>query len=253
MDLDFYDANLYFGRPTREVYNPARDASELLRRLDGYGVHQALAYHVAERDVSPVAGNAMTSREIAGHDRLWGCWTILPPQTREVVQQGAEFFAQMKQQRIIALRAFPGLHNYLLQRTVFGKWLDEVSERQIPVLLSIEHGVSWPVAYSLLTDYPLLTCVLCDIGIWGVDRYTWPLLEQYPNVYLETSLVALEDGGMEAIVRRYGADRLLFGSGFPDRYPESAILQLLHADITLDDRRRIAGGNLKRLAEQVQY
>ena len=136
---------------------------------------------------------------------------------------------------------------------MFGKWLDEVSERQIPVLLSIEHGVSWPVAYSLLADYPLLTCVLCDTGIWGVDRYTWPLLEQYPNVYLETSLVALEDGGMEAIVRRYGADRLLFGSGFPDRYPESAILQLLHADITLDDRRRIAGGNLKRLAEQVQY
>jgi hypothetical protein len=251
MDLELCDVNLYYGRPMRAVYDPACSAGELLERMDGYGISQALTYNVAERDVSPVTGNAMTSREIAGHERLWGCWTILPPQTREVIQD--DFFAQMKQQHIVALRAFPAMHNYLLLRAVFGKWLDEVSDRRIPLLLSLEHGVSWPVAYHLLEEYPRLTCVLCDIGIWGVDRYTWPLLEQYPNVHVETSLVALEDGGMEATVKHYGAERLLFGSNYPMRYPESAILQLLHADIADENKRKIGSLNFRRLMEQVQY
>src|SRR5919198_5179220 len=252
MNLELCDVNLYFGRPTRGVYNPACSADDLLQRMDGYGITQALVYHVAERDVSPVTGNAMTSQAIAGRDRLWGCWTVLPPQTREVVRDGEDFFTQMKQQRIVALRAFPGMHNYLLNRTVFGDWLDQVSARRIPLLLSLEKGVSWAVAYHLLEEYPQLTCVLCDIGIWGVDRYTWPLLERYPNVYLESSLVALEDGGMEATVSRYGAGRLLFGSAFPERYPESAILQLLHTDISDDDKHMIGSGNFMRLLCNIQ-
>ena len=252
MNLELCDINLYIGRPTREVYDPACNAGELEKRLDGYGISQALVYHVAEKDASPVTGNALTSQAIAGHERLWGCWTILPPQTREVMKDGEDFFAQMKQQRIAALRAFPGPHNYLLCRTVFGRWLDEVSVRRIPLLLSLEKGVSWLVAYQLLEQYPQLTCVLCDIGIWGVDRYTWPLLENYPNVYLDTSLVALEDGGMEATVARYGAERLLFGTDFPERYPESSILQLIHAEISDDDKRKIGAGNFKRLICNIQ-
>jgi uncharacterized protein len=126
-----------------------------------------------------------------------------------------------------------------------------VCERRVPLLLSLENGVTWPLVYQLLEAYPSLTCVLCDIGIWGVDRYTWPLLESFPNVYLETSLVALEDGGMEATVARYGAERLLFGSGFPVRYHESAILQLLHADISDEDKQKIASTNLERVLGQV--
>ena len=253
MNLELCDVNLYIGRPTRAVYDPACSADELVKRLDGYEISQALVYHIAQKDVSPVSGNALTSQAIAGHERLWGCWTILPPQTREVLKDGEDFFAQMKQHHIAALRAFPAPHNYLLCHTVFGHWLDEVSTRRIPLLLSMEKGVSWEVVYRLLEQYPQLTCVLCDIGIWGVDRYTWPLLENFPNVYLDTSLVALEDGGLEATAARYGAERLLFGSNFPERYPESAILELLHAEISDEDKRKIGAGNFKRLLAQAQY
>ena len=86
MNLELCDVNLYIGRPTRAVYDPACSADELVKRLDGYGISQALVYHIAQKDVSPVSGNALTSQAIAGHERLWGCWTILPPQTREVLK-----------------------------------------------------------------------------------------------------------------------------------------------------------------------
>lgn len=251
MNLELFDVNLYLGRPTRSVHQPASSTRELLAALDHSDIRQALVWHVAQRDVSPLSGNPMLSEAIQGSNRLWGCWTILPPQTDAVLCDG--FFAQMQRQRIVALRAFPGPHLYLLTRIVFGRWLEEIVTRRIPLLLSLEKGISWPAVYQLLEQYPQLTCVLCDIGVWGVDRYTWPLLENYPNVYVETSLLALEDGGVEATVARFGADRLLFGSGFPERYPESAILQLLHADIAEGDKHKVASGNLMRLLSQIRY
>lgn len=253
MKLDLFDSNLFIGRPTRGAHAPAAVLPELITALDQAETRRALVWHVAQRDVSPLTGNVMLGEALAGagSDRLWGCWTIAPPQTDAVLC--GDFFAQMKHQRITALRAFPTPHNYLLDRVVFGHWLDEMAERRIPLLLSLEKGIAWPAVYHLLDQCPKLTCVLCDIGIWGVDRYTWPLLDHYPNVYVETSLLALEDGGVEATVAHAGAGRLLFGSAFPERYPESAILQLLHAEISEADKQQVASGNLERLLTEAQF
>ena len=92
----------------------------------------------------------------------------------------------------------------------------------------MEKGTSWQGVYTLMEDFPELTCILCDIGIHGVDRYTWPLLETYKNLYLETSLLALGYGQMEATVKKFGAERILFGSGFPVQDCKSAVESLYH-------------------------
>jgi predicted TIM-barrel fold metal-dependent hydrolase len=135
---------------------------------------------------------------------------------------------------------------------VFGSFLDEVAQRRIPLLLSLERGVTWRDVYQLLGEYPELTCLLCDIGIWGQDRFVWPLLERYPRVFVETSLVSLEAGGLEAGVKRFDASRFVFGSGFPVRYPEAALLDLLQADLPVRDREAIASANLERLLSEVR-
>ncbi|MBU4286359.1 MAG: amidohydrolase, partial [Verrucomicrobia bacterium] len=191
------------------------------------------------------------AKALAGRKNLFGCWTILPPQTGEVITP--DFFRRMQRNRIIALRAFPDHHRYLLNRVVFGKFLDEVTERRIPLMLSVEKASGgWPAIYNFLAEFPNLTCILCDLGIWNSDRYTWPLLENYPNIFLETSLLALEDAGIEETVTRYGAERLLFGSNFPERYLEAATLALLHAAIPAADKRKIASANLEKLIQKTQ-
>jgi len=250
MNLRFFDINLYLGRPKRAVYGAVPSGQELVSGLDSLGVSEAVVWHIAQYDHDPVDGNALIAREIAGQERLHGCWTLLPPQTREVIRE--DFFRRMKESRIVALQAFPDAHRFLMNRITFGKFLDEVSERGIPLLVHLDRGNSYAGVYRLLEDYPQLTCVLCDVGIWGCDRYTWPLLEHFRNVRVETSLLALEDGGVEATVRRFGAERLLFGTGFPDRYPEAAMLQLRHADIPDPDKEKIASGNLEDMIRREQ-
>lgn len=252
MNLTFFDANLCFGRSMKAIYAPAVTAADLQRRMAQSGVAKGLVWHVAQRDYAASDGNRLLARAIAGRKNLYGCWTLLPPQTGEVITP--DFFTRMKANRIAALRAFPAHHRFMLNRVVFGTFMDEVAERRIPLLLSLEKGSGgWPEIYQFLAEYPGLTCVLCDTGIWNSDRYTWPLLEAYPRVYLETSLLALEDAGIEETVARYGADRLLFGTGFPERYSEAGTLAVRHADIPAAAKKKIASANLEKLIREAQF
>jgi uncharacterized protein len=250
VNLTFFDANLCFGQPIRATYKPAATAADLQRAMATTGIAKGLVWHVAQRDYAASDGNMLLAKAITNRKNLVGCWTILPPQTGEVVTP--DFFRRMERHRIVALRAFPGQHNYLLNRVVFGKFLDEVTERRIPLLLSLEKGCTWAGVYQLMAEFPNLICILCDLGIWNTDRYTWPLLETYPNVFLETNLLALEDAGIEATVARYGAGRLLFGSNFPERYPEAAMLAIRHAAIPASAKRKIASANLEGLLQRAQ-
>lgn len=251
MNLTFFDANLCFGRPIRAVYQPAQTANDLRQVMTKTGIAKGLVWHVAQHDYAACDGNRLLAKAIAGRKNLYGCWAILPPQTEEVITP--DFFRRMQRNRIFALRAFPDHHRYLLNRVVFGKFLDEVSERCIPLLLSLEKSsVTWPAVYQIMAEFPNLTCILCDIGIWNSDRFTWPLLETYPNVFLETSLLAQEDAGIEETMKRYGAERLLFGSNFPERYPEAAILSLTHAALSPKEKQQIAATNLEDLIRRIQ-
>jgi len=252
MKLDFFDANVYIGRPMRTVLRPVRNSAELLAEMDRAGIEKSLVWHIAEHDAGPMDGNRLTSREISGQERMLGCWAILPPRTREVIDRG--FFRQMKQNRIAALRAFPHLHNFLLNRVTFGKFLDEVSERKIPLLLSVQsqRNVSWSEIYDLVKEFPKLTCIICDVGDWSPNRYTWPLLENYPNVYLETSGVSVVEGCLEDTAREFGAKRLVFGTSLPEKYPDAAMLQLIHADIPDADKKKIASGNLEKIIDRIE-
>jgi hypothetical protein len=248
--MKFFDANVCVGLGTRETPGAVADAAALLAAMDGAGLDRALVWHLAQHDLSPPDGNRLLAEALAGCPRLVGTWALLPPQTGETIVPG--FFAAMDAAGVRALRAFPEPHRFLMRRAVFGGFLDEVSDRRIPLLVSLERGFNWPAVYDLLEAYPRLTCVLCDVGIWGQDRNVWPLLEGFERVYAETSLVSLEAGGLEAGVRRFGAGRYLFGSAFPFRYPEAPIMDLLHADLPEEDKRAIAGGNLARLLAEVR-
>lgn len=249
-DLELLDANFFLGKPvTPTDYGTYSGIDELTAEMAGAGVTGGLVWHIAQRDCAQVEGNRLLAEAIRDRENLWGCWTITPPQTREVVGPG--LFAEMKANRIYALRAYPEHHRYMLRRSVFGSFFDELTERRIPLLVPIVKDATWPAVYDLLEEAPEMTVVLCDLTTWGCDRWTWPLMAKYRNVYVETSYLSLHEGELEGMVSEFGADRVLFGSGFPEKYVEAAALQLAHADISDEDKRKIAAGNLRRLMAEV--
>ena len=77
------------------------------------------------------------------------------------------------------------------------------------------------------------------------------LLAACPNVYLETSNFIGQDH-VTQFVRRFGAERLLYGSFLPVNDPYTAAGMILDADISEADKEKIAGGNLRRLVQGVK-
>ena len=248
--MNFFDCNTFLGRPARrEIYPPAPTAEDVLSEMDFCGVERALVWHIAQFDASPHLGNDLLAQAIAPHPRLLGCWSLLPNQAREFPPFD-DFLQAMRQSRVVALRAFPNDHHFLLNAVAMGSWLEPMVAHRIPLFLSVARGADWNIAYALLAEYPDLVCVICDHGCWGEDRRFRPLIERYPHVYVDTSQYLL-DGGIEAFVRDYGSERLLYGSGFPASHFGGMMLAIQHARISAEAKAAIASNNLDRILAEV--
>ena len=246
--MEFFDCNCWFGLPQKRHLAPVRTADRLLAAMDRSGIAKALVWHITQRECFASAGNDVLAKAIRRRDRLAGCWTILSPQCGET-PPARELFERMAETNLRALRAFPNDHRYLLNRVTLGPLLDGAARRRVPLLLSVAKGAGWPEVYGLLAEFPDLTCVVCDHGCWGTDRQFRPLIEKYPRVYVDLAAYLL-DGGIEDFVEKYGPDRMLFSTGFPDAYHGGMMLALRHARISEAAKRAIASGNLERILSE---
>jgi hypothetical protein len=242
--LRFFDCNCAFGPYRTRVFRFARTAAELIEEMDFANIERALVYHTAMRFDHPSVGNELVVRETSDFPRLLPTWAILPSQTGE--QPPLEtILLEMRRYGIRALRLFADDHRYFLDGITWGDQMAVFMERRIPLLIR----ASLDRIATLLRSFPKLVVVTGSQGSNPLDRYAWPLVERYPNLIFETSSY-LVDGGIEEFCKRYGAARLVFGSGFPDNAGGAAMLMLAHADISAADRQAIAGDNLCRLLEE---
>jgi len=255
--MEFWDCNSCFGLPSKPSQSPAtcETVDDLTAQLDRAGIVRSIAWHVAQHDVAPTIGNRMLAEAIRGKDQLLGCWTVLPPQTGEMPVD--QLLADMKSHRIVALRAFPVAHRYLLNGATMGPLLDEMVARRIPLLYSTRRlpasysgQQAWQDLYNLMAECPELTLIVVDHGSWGCDRYFRPLFDLYERVFVDTSMYYI-DGGIEDVVARYGPGRIVYGSGLPERYPGGMMMAIGHAQIDDEAKAAIAGGTLRQLIEEV--
>lgn len=244
--MRYFDCNCSYGRAARPAFRYAATPAELIAEMDWGGIDRALVYHANQRFSSPTSYNPIIADELRGQPRLEATWAILPSQTGELPPP-SELFKRMQSAGIRALRAFPDEHRYNLDGLTFGDFCAALVDRHVPLF------VKWNCLSigTLLKDFPNLTVVAVNQGPHSLERYLRPLLDRYPNFHLETSglLVA---GLIEEFCARYGSQRLLFGSGYPDNCSGGALLRLIQAEISDADKAAIAGGNLDRLLGQIR-
>ena len=239
--MKFFDCNCSFGANPIPAFRYARSAQDLVQEMDFCGIDRALVYHANMRFGDPIAYNRKLVEEIKDIPRLSPTWAILPSQTGEALQVD-DLLKHMSASGVKALRAFPQEHRYRLDARTFGDLLEALAQRRIPLFVK----QNLLLLGDLLADSPDLIVVAVNQGPHSFERYLRPLMEAYPNLHIDTSYYIIA-GAMEEFCSRYGPDRLLFGTAFPDNCSGGALLQLLHADIDEPSKRAIAGENLERL------
>ncbi len=243
---EFFDPTKEFGFCC-DVRTQFPTAADLLRDLDRLGIARALAYHNEARAFHPGPGNRSLLREIestpGAAGRLIPAAVVSPamcfdkyalPQLKEA----------MKAERVRALRYFAGGNWNLMQ---IESVVAELLEYRPVIFFDGARGApSYEEILQFAKRFPQLPLVMLQT-MWPSEMRLADLMERCPNLHLDNSWMH-SDLTLEFMVKRFGAQRVLFGGG-PDSHNAAAVASLVHAEISDKEKTLIAGANLARLLE----
>jgi hypothetical protein len=142
------------------------------------------------------------------------------------------------------VRACPVRHRFDPLGPVAARWWPRLAERGIPVAVdAAECGLS--VVAALAGAHPELRLLVLSPGYRELRRLG-ELLETFPGLHVETGTVVTA-GGVEWLAGRYGAHRLVFGTGAPRWDDAGARFLLDHLDLPAADVAMIAAGSARAL------
>ena len=248
MAVLLFDANCAIGPwPTdRPVYETI---DGLLAEMARLGIARALVSHTLGRHYNPPQANTCLMREIAEHDRLSPCWTLLPISCGEMGTL-AELLEELAVAGVRAVRLYPRDHSYTLDNWQCGDLLAALSKRRYVVLLDLDQA-SWSDVEHVCRTYSGLSLVLTQTGYRQL-RPLFAALDCCPNLYADLSNLTTFLG-VEEVLARYGSGRLLFGTGVPVGDPGGPIARLQYTDAPQADLEAIAHSNLERLLARVRF
>lgn len=249
--VQLFDANCMLGHWSPRQPGAYVTVDGLLREMDYCGIQEALVFHSLAWLYEPRLGNQKLTEEILGQPRLYLCWVILPPHTGEMPAP-CELVDEVKAHDVCAVRIFPRRIGPLREFT-FGELLEALAQCQIPLIVDYELGhwgshlgeIDWVGLRWALDSYPNVPFILPRIG-QGVDRLLLPLMERYPNLYIEISYY-LGHSGLKRLINVIGPEHLLFGTGMPIYAPGPAITLVAYSGLDEEAKRLIGAENLRRL------
>ncbi len=243
-DLTFFDSNAFLGRHTNP-YTESPFRAEHAVSLLGAQVNLSglLVFHAEAVLYDALHGNQTLIDETNERPGLHRVWVALPEVSADEDEAG-KFLSAMEEHRVAAVRIFPRTHNFTLTNQSLDPLFSLLNGRAFPVFANQEE-ISWDEVIYLLRSFPRLPFVLTNVG-YRLGRYVDPLMRCYPTFHLELSRYQVHRG-LEDLCRKFGSERLLFGSGLPVFSPEPVMAMVMSAQIGLHDKQNIAEANLRRL------
>jgi len=243
--LKFFDANCFAGKPDVLQKGSLYKPEDHLKLMAGCNIEKALAYHISALEVHPTLGNKEMMLLVNKEASFVPLWVVMPNHTGEFYDP-EELLQLMKENDVRAVRLFPRFNSltYSLEDWSCGELFDELGRKGIPVLIDLEE-TDWSMLYKVCKNHENLNVIVTNV-YYRHGRDIYALLKELPNFFVEISLYK-NYLGIEHICRKFGAHRLVFGTGMPLMDPGPSVAMVIYADIPYEDKGLIASGNLQRL------
>lgn len=242
--IELFDAQTGFGGARRG--NPwIPSVEELLGYLDRLSIGRALVRtDFEEMDSDPMYSNRLLYRTCAGHESLIPCPAVMPTGHGDVPSE-KEQIDEVIDNDSGAVTLRPGLDGWSTADWCAGELLRLLEDRRIPVLCR-HSSVGFDEVADISERYPKLPIVMFQLG-YRTPRMLVSLMKAFPNVYLSIGSPFSAHLGVETIADHVGADRLIFGSGFPYAEPMASVTMLTYSGLSDDEKLLVGSGNLERL------
>ena len=250
-NLSFFDCNCVVGRRGRMYPGSFFSREDLVTAMAHYGIGKALVYHSLAREYNPQTGNSAILEDTGKEPSLYPAWVVLPHHTGEFPEL-EQLVERMKSANVRSVRMFPA---EMEQQVSLAEWncgalLSAMEAHRVPLMLPLDQ-MDWNSLHDMLCHHPGLNVVLTDVD-YRVDRNLYALFEKFAHLFIETIGYKVHRG-IEEICRRFGAERLVFGSGMPLYSGGAAVSMINYARLSDREKQMIAHGNLERLLGGVVY
>lgn len=224
-------------------------AEALLAEMEHVQVERALVRMApALLEIDLLQSNRHLYAHCEAHLQLIPCPIVAPNSARDLAAEEAQVDdAIVHGAGAVYIR--PHMDYWTLAPWGCDRLFQALEARRLPVLCHSSEVAQEEVA-ELAGRYPALPLIFAGAD-YRSQRILLPLLEAFPNFYLSLGSNYLVHRGIEQCVTIVGAERLLFGSGFPEVDMSAHVAQLLYADISEKEKILIGAGNLDRLIGEV--
>ena len=247
-NIYFFDCNCSFGKLKNGSGLMPKDKDTIIEIMKKVNIKKAIPTHTSQKFLGAKAGNEILVSEIENDDMFIPLVTVLPNSSGEFInlEKLDEFVVKNS---IKFANMFPKTHGFSPAEWQMGDTYSYLEKKGIPLLISISE-VTADEMYGILSNHKSLK-VICKDTSYTNDMRIMRLMELFENFYLETGTYHTCDG-ISYITEKFGAQRLIFGSNLPSSDPGAAIAKVACADISLEDKIKIAHKNLEKLIEGVK-
>jgi hypothetical protein len=220
---------------------------QIIHQLQYAGVDEALVVHSFSKEYDPLVGNEKISDICAQHPNLHACYAVLPHYTGEM-PTGGGLLKYLQNGNAQAVRMYPLDHGYVFGETWCGALFSTFEEAGIPVFVDFEQ-TNWTEIDAVLQLHKRLRLVVVR-PTYRINRWIFPLLEKHQTLRFEISFYDAHFG-IETITERFGSERMLFGTAFPEYDPGAMISLVQYSKISELDKEKIGSRNLESILWQV--
>ncbi len=251
--FNFFDAVCMIGRGLKSGAGEPYSADDLIESMDRAGIAEALVLDSLSRQCHPAPGNERIVGTVSGHPRLHPAWTALPHGAPDEQSSPEDMLRQMEKHRVGALFLFPAQYGFRLCDWTVDAFFGPIADGNVPVFVNYNDSRSqemdacrWDELVDFCRRWPSMPVILTEFRLRCKNRMLYRALDACGNLHLELSGYWLYRG-IEYLTQNWGAGRLIFGSNWPYLNQSCTAATVAMADIDEDDKRLIAGENLRRL------
>ncbi|MCE5330132.1 hypothetical protein LLG07_07370 [bacterium] len=156
-------------------------------------------------------------------------------------------------------RFFPKHHLFYINDYYMKKIFRLLSENKFPVMIDLKElditGNKYfeiNILERILDENKEMPVILeTSLKQCMFDRYYFPLLEKFKNLYLEVSGMLLIDQ-IEGYVEKFGSKRLIFGTDYPYLAAELSANRILLSEMNKSDKENIAFNNIDNILRGIE-
>ena len=224
-------------------------AHSLLQINQEVGIDHALVQSVATTPKQVASINGFIAETVAASEgRFTGLGTLHP----DSEDQRADVL-HLKELGLRGVKLHPDIQQFKIDDYRCLKIYELCEEFGLPILM---HTGDKRYDYSntnrlipILGTYTGLTIIGAHMGGWSLWDEASRELAGTPNLYVDCSstMAWVPLDKTAEIIRRYGADRVLFGTDYPMWSPVVELERFVRLDLTDDEKRMILSENVKKV------